>query len=69
MSHDGLEPFKVNCPYCGEIFETLVNYDDARDAGTTEYYEDCYVCCRPILFRCSMELSGSWTVQTLRDDD
>ena len=56
---------KVHCPYCGEGFTTFVEEEDAG----TEYFEDCYVCCRPILFRCFVETDGSVTVQTARDDD
>jgi len=38
----------VDCPYCGERFETPVDLT----AGSFSYVEDCQVCCRPI------ELSG-----------
>ena len=39
-----LEP--VDCPYCGECFETDVEIY----AGSQDYIEDCPVCCRPIEF-------------------
>lgn len=34
----------INCPYCGENFELVI------DTGEKEqhYIEDCYVCCQPI---------------------
>jgi len=38
----------VDCPYCGERYETPVDLT----AGSFSYIEDCQVCCRPI------ELSG-----------
>ena len=38
---------RVRCPYCGETFETHID----TSAGSQEYIEDCYVCCRPITFR------------------
>ena len=38
----------VDCPYCGERYETPVDLT----AGSFSYVEDCQVCCRPI------ELSG-----------
>jgi len=38
----------VDCPDCGERFETPVDLT----AGSFSYVEDCQVCCRPI------ELSG-----------
>jgi hypothetical protein len=34
----------VNCPYCGEPFETPVD----ASAGSSNYVEDCQVCCQPI---------------------
>jgi|SRR5580698_2553408 hypothetical protein len=34
----------IQCPYCGEPFETQID----ASAGSTSYIEDCHVCCRPI---------------------
>jgi hypothetical protein len=34
----------VQCPYCGETFETAVDLS----AGSFQYVEDCQVCCQPI---------------------
>ena len=34
----------VQCPYCGESFETEVDLS----AGPFRYVEDCQVCCQPI---------------------
>jgi len=34
----------VQCPYCGEAFETAVDLS----AGPFSYVEDCQVCCQPI---------------------
>jgi len=34
----------VQCPYCGEAFETAVDLS----AGSFSYVEDCQVCCQPI---------------------
>jgi len=34
----------VQCPYCGESFETAVDLS----AGSFSYVEDCQVCCQPI---------------------
>lgn len=34
----------VQCPYCGEAFETAVDLS----AGSFIYVEDCQVCCQPI---------------------
>ena len=34
----------IQCPYCGEGFETAVDLS----AGSFTYVEDCQVCCQPI---------------------
>jgi hypothetical protein len=34
----------VQCPYCGESFDTAVDLS----AGSFRYIEDCQVCCQPI---------------------
>jgi hypothetical protein len=44
-SSPGPTPFvTVRCPYCGECFETAVDWS----AGAFRYIEDCQVCCQPI---------------------
>lgn len=41
----GLTQFvAVQCPHCGESFETAVDLS----AGSFRYVEDCQVCCQPI---------------------
>jgi hypothetical protein len=45
----------VQCPYCGEAFETNVD----ASGGSQEYIEDCYVCCRPIVFRLTADADGN----------
>ena len=57
--------YKVLCPYCGESFEALI--DDSQ--GDCQYTEDCYVCCRPIVFSCHMSDSDEVVVATYREDD
>ena len=34
----------INCPYCGEAIELVIDPSVAEQ----EYIEDCEVCCRPI---------------------
>jgi len=41
---DMLTPCTIQCPYCGERIEILVD----PSAGDQHYIEDCQVCCRPI---------------------
>ena len=44
-SPSGLTPFvTVQCPYCGESFETAVDWS----AGAFRYIENCQVCRQPI---------------------
>jgi len=46
-----LQPRTVQCPYCGESFETMVDLS----GGSTSYIEDCQVCCQPIEFSVEVE--------------
>jgi hypothetical protein len=56
----------VQCPYCGETFETGVD----TSGGSQEYVEDCYVCCRPILFRIEVDVDGELTgLEMQREND
>jgi Cysteine-rich CPXCG len=45
----------VQCPYCGEPFETQVD----TSSGSTSYIEDCHVCCRPIQMNMEVSLDGA----------
>ena len=56
----------VQCPYCGEAFETMIDVS----AGTAEYVEDCRVCCRPIVFHVAADPGAEvLSVELRRDDD
>jgi hypothetical protein len=44
----------VDCPYCGETFET----DLEAEEGETSFTEDCHVCCQPILMRARVGFDG-----------
>ena len=39
-----LEERSIDCPYCGEEIEILIDFS----FGEESYIEDCQVCCRPI---------------------
>ena len=43
-SSQATEFVPIQCPYCGEGFETAVDLS----AGSFTYVEDCQVCCQPI---------------------
>jgi len=55
----------VQCPYCGEAFETTVD----TSAGSTSYIEDCQVCCRPIEMNLKVNLDGAMTSLTAARTD
>jgi len=60
-----LNPKAVQCPYCGETIEILVDCSVSEQ----DYIEDCQVCCRPINFSVSV-IDGEITdVQANRDDE
>ena len=49
-----LEWVTVDCPYCGESFDTAVDYS----TGDQQYVEDCQICCQPILFTVIVDSNG-----------
>jgi len=56
----------IDCPYCGETISVLID----ASCGSQEYYEDCSVCCSPILFFVTVDVLGELSgVETRRDDD
>ncbi len=56
---------RVQCPYCGEPFETLLDLS----AGSASYIEDCQVCCQPIDFRLDVDQDGRLVkLEALRAD-
>jgi hypothetical protein len=44
----------VQCPYCGEAFDTAVEVS----AGSFSYVEDCQVCCQAIELAGEVDESG-----------
>ena len=48
------DPYPINCPYCGEQFEILIDVSVLEQS----YIEDCYVCCRPISLIVEVDFSG-----------
>jgi hypothetical protein len=41
---DKLEAVEIQCPYCGEVIEIMVDCSVEEQS----YIEDCQVCCRPM---------------------
>jgi hypothetical protein len=62
--HD-LDEIIIDCPYCGESLDVLVD----TSSGPQQYYEDCSVCCAPILFIVSEDESGEIIIDIKREDE
>ena len=61
----GVQLQRVQCPYCGEHFDTQLD----TSSGSTRYIEDCQVCCRPIEFCLEVDYNGVLAaLTTLRSD-
>ena len=56
---------RINCPYCGEILNVLID----ESGGSQEYIEDCQVCCRPIVFKLSESIEGDITISVFDEND
>jgi hypothetical protein len=55
----------VQCPYCGESFDTTVDLS----AGSFSYVEDCQVCCQPIELMSEMNDRNAFVGVTARRAD
>jgi hypothetical protein len=61
-----LDTARIDCPYCGEPFETGVDCS----AGGQQYIEDCPVCCQPIEMKTDIDPHGNLRgISALRNDD
>ena len=59
-----LETEKIQCPYCWQIMELVVD----QSIGQQEYIEDCEICCRPIIFDV-VSNGGQIEMQVRREQD
>lgn len=50
-----LQSKRIQCPYCAEKIEVLVDCSVSEQ----EYIEDCEVCCQPIYFQVFVDQHGS----------
>jgi len=60
-----LQERTVQCPYCGEDIEVLLDGSESRQ----DYIEDCQVCCRPINFALTIELDGTLSLAVSSDTE
>jgi len=65
MKMNELMPSTVQCPYCWEMIEVLIDVSVNEQA----YIEDCQVCCRPINFSVTENESGTFNIQAAHEDD
>jgi hypothetical protein len=61
----GTQFTSVQCPYCGEAFETLLDLS----GGSASYIEDCQVCCRPIEIDIDVAADGALAAVSARRSD
>jgi hypothetical protein len=62
---EALERIAIDCPYCGERVDLVVEPAD----GPQRYVEDCAVCCRPWQVDVALDRDGDLRVSARRDDD
>ncbi len=60
-----VQGISVQCPYCWERFELLVDLS----IESQDYIEDCEVCCRPIDFSIEVDGDHRATVQARHQDE
>lgn len=51
-----LDSVHIDCPYCGERIEIVVD----TSVEEQEYIEDCFVCCRPIILTVGVGPEGPY---------
>ena len=64
MTANRLEELAVQCPYCWQTIQVLIDCS----VEAQEYIEDCQVCCRPIVFDVLVDDDGRPTVNLGSDE-
>lgn len=62
---NGTEAAWIDCPYCGERIEVIVDCSVDDQA----YIEDCAVCCRPIALLVFVDSDGIASVTARAEND
>jgi len=60
-----VEQLTIGCPYCGEVIDVAVE----KSTEEQNYYEDCSVCCCPILFIVATDNQNHVSLVVKRDDE
>jgi hypothetical protein len=55
----------IDCPYCGEPIEILID----ASMASQHYIEDCQVCCRPITLQVDIDDDGTPQVRATGEDE
>lgn len=55
----------IQCPYCGEQIEVMVDCSVSRQ----QYIEDCSVCCRPIVISVVASVDGVESIEARTEDE
>lgn len=63
--HRELEDQLIECPYCGESIDILLDHSEPEQS----YIEDCQVCCRPINIRFSIGPDGKVLLNATTDSE
>ena len=61
----GTEPVEIQCPYCGETIEIVVDCS----VESQSYVEDCAVCCRPMNLTVTVDEEGIPSVEAASEDE
>lgn len=61
----GLQFHLIQCPYCGESFESQLDVS----SGSACYVEDCQICCQPIEFNVEVDSAGALVALTASRSD
>ena len=59
-----MKTVEINCPYCWERIELLIDCSSANQ----EYTEDCEVCCRPIAVSVDLTEEGDPQVEVRKEN-
>ncbi|MGH8370057.1 MAG: CPXCG motif-containing cysteine-rich protein [Gammaproteobacteria bacterium] len=62
---DGTEIAEIQCPYCGETIEIVVDCS----VEYQRYIEDCRVCCRPMQLTVAIDEAGVPVIEASGEDD
>jgi len=56
---------EVECPYCGEVVELVV---DKAGGAIQDYVQDCEVCCQPWQVHVSLGVGGAVDIRVERSN-